>query len=921
MTEHVRSVVDDVVEPRVDALLARLTTDEKIRLLHQHQPAIPRLGMAEFHTGQEAAHGLAWSGTATVFPQPVGLAATWDPDLLERIGTVVGEQAREFHHGPRPQVGLNLWAPVVDLLRDPRAGRNEEGLSEDPHLTGELSTAYCRGLSGPAADGWRTAPTLKHFLAYNNEENRVTTSADVRPRLLHEYYLRAFEPAIRSGAAKAVMLSYNLVNGRPCHLTPYLEQHLRRWNPDLVAVSDAYGPSNLAGEQRYFDDHVTAHAAAIRAGLDSFTDRGADSSFTVETLHGALRDGLVTPTHIDRAVRRLLRLRVRLDSDERDRDDPTEHTLDTDDHRPDPAAYSDPWQGELARQAVRESIVLLRNENQLPLRTIGPNAVSSVAVLGPLIDEVLQDWYSGTPPYRHTPLHAIAAMVPTVRQATGHERIRLTLGGQQPLQDVFELQDWGDGLVALRGSEGRFLTRTQDGALVTEADQPGGWVVQETFRLVRPETPATAATEPTWLEHVATGERYPIEEYRSLGDGVTEAAELAAACDVAIVVVGNHPMIGARETADRTHLDLPDTQRRLVHAVTDANPRTVLVVESSYPYALEEFHDAAPAIVWLAHGGQETGRGLADVLFGEVSPAGRLPQSWYGSSRDLEAIGRIDSYDIISDRRTYLYQSRPPLYPFGHGLGYSEFTYSDLRVEGQPDGSRQLRVEVTNIGDRAAAEVVQFYARRVSPSRVEHPRCRLIGFRRLELAPGETRTASIALEPTSAFAIWDVRQGRFLVEQGRYAVDAGSSPTDLRATVALEPDGEPLLPRLIDRPTRAVDFDTCRAVRLLPDRPMHGDVVSGAAPADTGWIEFHDMDFRVLDDSTAVLVARASGPGRLRLHAGTKTNALATVDLTDEDERLARVHCAPPSAIADIRIALEGSARLAEFWFERSRPS
>jgi len=220
---------------RLADLVARLTLAEKITLMHQHQPAIPRLDIAAFRTGTEALHGVAWLGPATVFPQAVGLGATWDPDLLRRVGAAVGDEVRGMHRKDPERVGLNVWAPVVNPLRDPRWGRNEEGYAEDPWLTGVLATAYASGLRGEHPRYLRTVPTLKHFLGYNNETDRHLTSSDLPPRVLHEYELPAFRAPVESGAVRAVMASYNLVNGRPAHVSPLLAT-LRGWTADDVLV-------------------------------------------------------------------------------------------------------------------------------------------------------------------------------------------------------------------------------------------------------------------------------------------------------------------------------------------------------------------------------------------------------------------------------------------------------------------------------------------------------------------------------------------------------------------------------------------------------------------------------------------------------------------------------------------------------------
>ncbi|WP_309055906.1 glycoside hydrolase family 3 N-terminal domain-containing protein, partial [Streptomyces sp.] len=288
------------LQKRVDDLLSRLTPEERIAMLHQHVPAVPRLGLAAFRTGSEALHGVSWMGVATVFPQAVGLGATWDEDLVRRVAEAVSVELRAFHHHRVPALGdgphsLQAWAPVLNLLRDPRWGRNEEGYSEDPVHTARLGEAYCRGLAGDHPTYLRAAPVLKHFLAYNNEDDRCTTSSGLRPRVLHEYDLAAFRPVVTSGAATGAMAAYNLVNGRPCHVSPLIETELRRWarptGHELFVVSDAEAPSNLVDPEHYFDDHAESHAAALKAGIDSFTDHDEDSATPVGRLREALERG------------------------------------------------------------------------------------------------------------------------------------------------------------------------------------------------------------------------------------------------------------------------------------------------------------------------------------------------------------------------------------------------------------------------------------------------------------------------------------------------------------------------------------------------------------------------------------------------------------------------------------------------------
>jgi beta-glucosidase len=456
-------------QERAEDLLGRLTLDERVAMLHQYAPEIPRLGLASFRTGTEALHGVGWLGPATTFPQAVGLGATWDEDLIHAVATATSIELRAFHHHHEPAVGsgphsLQAWAPVVNLLRDPRWGRNEEGYSEDPLLSAQLGDAFCRGMSGDHPVYLRTAAVLKHVLAYNNEDDRYTTSSALRPRVLHEYDLAAFRAPIASGAATGVMAAYNLVNGRPCHVSPLIETELRRWarptGHELFVVSDAEAPSFLVDPEHYFDDHAESHAAALKAGIDSFTDCGQDSATTIGRIKKALERGLLTEADVDRAVRRQLLLRFRLgefDPELNPYADIAWEAVDSAEHR------------DLARRAATESIVLLKNDGLLPLT--GP-ASRRVAVIGPLADTLFEDWYSGTMPYRVTVADGLTAAVGErggeVVSVEGVDRIALTArstggvltvsgDGTDPLTVTgsavgddaagFDLFDWGSGIL------------------------------------------------------------------------------------------------------------------------------------------------------------------------------------------------------------------------------------------------------------------------------------------------------------------------------------------------------------------------------------------------------------------------------------------------------------------------------------------
>lgn len=666
-------------------------------------------------------------GEATVFPQAVGLGATWNDELLHRIGTSVSAEARAMRRRD-DRVGLNVWAPVVNLLRNPLWGRNEEGYAEDPHLTAAIATAYTRGLRGDHPEYWRTAPVLKHWLAHNNETDRDTSNASVRPRVLHEYDLRAFKRPVEAGAVAGVMPAYNLVNRRPNHVSPYLREQLRTWtDQDLLVCSDAGAPSNLVDSEHYFATHEEAVAAALRAGVDSFTDHGTDSSTIVGRLRRAYDQGLISEADIDAAVRRQLEVRARLgefaDTAPFDQDQDQDWAFDTDAHRA------------LAQEAAEQAIVLLKNDGLLPLAEH-----TRIAVVGLLADECKTDWYSGTLIRRSTPLDGLRERfgAENVTYAEGVDRVRLRcaegwvcvpetrdepapeasgvaldpalIAGRTDLPPLhvspsaeeaaeLALVDWGSGVRTLRAPDGRYLSVADDGHVRASAERPGGWVVQETYTL-----------EPHGnghlLRHAGTG-RYvsvaadglkvadqgTVFEVDVVERGADAVARAAADADVVLVFAGNDPHINGRETEDRATLELPPQQVELWRAARATNPRTALALVSSYPYAVPDAGAELPALLWAAHGGQAAGRALARVLAGDVSPAGRLPQTWYAADTDLP--GLLD-YDIIGSRQTYLYFEGAPLYPFGHGLSYARFTYDALFVSCPDDMTVEVTFTVTN---------------------------------------------------------------------------------------------------------------------------------------------------------------------------------------------------------------------------------
>ncbi|MEU3605598.1 glycoside hydrolase family 3 C-terminal domain-containing protein [Streptomyces sp. NPDC035033] len=934
------------VDARAADLLGRLAPAERLALLHQFAPGVDRLGLAAFRTGQEALHGVAWMGPATVFPQAVGLGASWHPELVRRVGEAVSREARAMR-AKDERVGLNVWAPTVNLLRHPLWGRGEEGYSEDPALTSAIAVAFTRGLRGDHPAYWRTAPVLKHWLAHNNETARDTSSASVRPRVLREYDLRAFRGAVEAGAVAGVMPAYNLVNGRPNHLSPYLGSELRTWTErELLVCSDAGAPSNLADSQGYFDTHEEAVAAALRAGVDSFTDHGTDSSIVLGRLERALERGLMDQEDVDRAVRRQLTVRFLLGEFDPELD-PYAHET----------AYDTAAHRALAREAAEAAIVLLRNEPAggaplLPLRQGG-----RIAVVGLLADAVKLDWYSGALLHRSSPLDGLRERFGADRVdfAEGVDRIRLRtadgralrvpenadgesargaevaldpalLAGRTDLPPLtadaegtlLDLIDWGDGVLTLRAPDGRYLSVAGDGLVRASADEPGGWVVQETFRfeahgdghlLLHLGTGGYVSVAADGVKVAAGRETAAVLSVETVERGEEAVARAAAGADTVIVVAGNDPHVNGRETEDRTTLALPPHQDRLWRAAHAANPRTVLVLVSSYPYAVPDAAATLPALLWTAHGGQAAGTALARVLAGDVSPAGRLPQTWYASDDDLPD---LFDYDVIGGRQTYLYSDRTPLFPFGHGLTYTAFGYEGLTAAVGAEGVR-LSCTVTNTGAVASDEVVQVYARAVAPS-VPRPHRELVAHERIHLAPGGTAALAFTV-PLSALAYWDVAHGRWAVEPGAYEFLAGPSSADARRTVRVELAGEAPGPRpVLEAGLAAVDYDEQTGTVIVDRSKVSGDAVTPAADAP-GTLLYRACDF---GDGVTELAVTAAGTGEVTFYAGAGSAELARLAVAPTGSPYAYATVGAPCHVRDVtdlRVELRGPLRLAHVAF------
>ncbi|MEE4488995.1 glycoside hydrolase family 3 C-terminal domain-containing protein [Streptomyces sp. BE230] len=924
-----------------------MTLDEKAAILHQYAPALDRLGLPPFRLGTEVLHGLCFVPGVTVFPQSVGLGATWNPSLIAQIGSAVADEVRRLHVAD-PAVGLNVWGPVVNLLRDPRWGRNEEGFSEDALLTARMAIAYCQGLRGDLDEpstGLKTTPTLKHFLAYNHISEIGEASSQLRPRVLREYDLKPFELAVRSGAVSAVMASYNKVNSRPSHLSPYF-QLLHAWQPNLVVVADAFGPIGLVEDTHYYDDRPHAYAAALRAGLDSFTCENENPEPTMRVFAEAMAAGLLGEQDIDTAAARVLRMRLSVAEVDPDAADPEEACME---------------RGRLALDAARQSLVLLRNQPiaDQAILPIEEGRIRSLCLIGLHAGQIFHDWYSAEPSREVTLREALVARLGAervdfveglnrvaleVETDSGTRRLGIADNGNGPQvvlaegecgpEQQFDLLDWGEGNISIRCvATGLCLAEHKSGVLLCDRTGPSGWTVKETFELI-PEAGAWLLRNKASGRHLSldlsSGQpmmtaQAPAEATRLrrvvLDSAVECVAERAAAADAVVVAVGTHPLVNGGERADRMHLGLPDSQQDAVRAAIAANPTTAVVVVSGHPVTSADLLDELPALLWSNHAGQESGNALADVLLGRHEPRGRLPQTWYRSESEL---GDLFDYDIIKSGKTYQYFDGVPQFPFGHGLSYTDFAYLPLRLSATAvtaEDRVEVTVEIVNRGQRTGTEVVQLYA--CAPAgRKRKPLRQLVGFQDVTLGPGESADVVFTVE-IGDLARWEVSRHAHRVPAGRHSLMAGSSSLDIRATVELTVLGEADLPRdLTASLVRAADFDDYGAIRLVDEMRVGGDAVEPVG--DQGWLSFESVDLRA---GKYRLVARLRGserPGRAELCLSSPDSGkpLAVIDVPVAADPM-RWHTyetefsVDEDGVQDIYLLLHGPIRLAAFGLAR----
>ena len=827
LQKRVATVISDEARARwnerVMDLISRLTVEEKISLLRATSPGIPRLGIDKYYHGNEALHGVVRPGRFTVFPQAIGLAATWNPELQKRVATVISDEARarwnELDQGKNQKEQfsdvLTFWSPTVNMARDPRWGRTPETYGEDPFLSGVMGTAFVKGLQGDDPHYLKIVSTPKHFAANNEEHNRFVCNPQISEKQLREYYFPAFEMCVKEGKAASIMTAYNALNNVPCTLNSWLLQKVLRrdWGFQGYVVSDCGGPSLLVNAHKYVKTKEAASTLSIKAGLD--LECGDD--VYDEYLLNAYKQYMVSEADIDSAAYHVLTARMKLGLFDGVERNPYAKIS--------PSVIGSKEHQTVALNAARECIVLLKNQkNMLPLNV---KKLKSIAVVGINAGKCEFGDYSGAPVVEPV------SILQGIKNRVG-DKVKVVYALWKSAVDGLELiqgENFPEGLKA------EYFDNTRlEG---TPKERKEGWINFEPANQAPdpflPKSPLsirwTGKLRPAisghytfsftsddgcrlrinnemlidaWNGHsvstdsasiyLEAGKDYQLQaEYYDNRDYAIaklqwkvpqigkatrldlygEAGKAVRECETVVAVMGINKSI-EREGQDRYGIELPADQREFLREIYQVNPNIILVLVAGSSLAVNWENEHLPAIVNAWYPGEQGGTAVAEVLFGDYNPAGRLPLTYYKS---LEELPPFDDYDITKGR-TYQYFKKDVLYPFGYGLSYTTFKYSNLEVT---DAGKTVNVSFTlkNTGKRAGDEVVQVYVKLPEVAGGTQAIKQLKGFQRVALKAGESRKVEITVDKEQ-LRYWDEKQTCFVVPQGSFTFMVGASSSDIR---------------------------------------------------------------------------------------------------------------------------------------------
>ncbi|WP_119790576.1 beta-glucosidase [Flavobacterium anhuiense] len=817
-------------EQRVNDLVSRMSLDEKINQLMDSAPAIDRLGVPEYNWWNESLHGVARAGFATVFPQSISIASSWDRQLILDVATAISDEARAKHHeylrrGQHGMYqGLTFWSPNVNIFRDPRWGRGHETYGEDPFLTSQLGLNYVNGLQGTNDKYLKVVATAKHYAVHSGPEpSRHFFNANTSDVDLYETYLPAFRTLVKDGHVYSVMGAYNRFRGESASASPFLFNILRNtWGFNGYIVSDCGAVTDIWKYHKITNDAAGASALAVKNGLDL----ECGSSF--QSLKEAVDRKLIAEADIDVAVKRLFTARFKLGMFDPDEIVPYAQI---------PYSTNNNASNDfLARTASQKSIVLLKNQNNtLPLS----KNIKTVAVIGPNADDIQSLWgnYSGVPSNPITVLKGIQNKLEpnsNILYAKGTDLakgvpemkiipsiyFKNENGTQGLIGEYFDNKEW----------KGKSLFTRIDDNIDFEWDintpdprlKMGNYSVKWTGYLSVPKSGTYNISE--WSKPFMTveieggkttggknnhhprfrpqkidleaGKKYKIEvKYQNFyGDAIAklfwsepqenliqEAVQTANQADAVILVLGLNERLEGEEMkveadgfngGDRTSLDLPANQEELMKAVKATGKPVILVLINGSALSINWANDNLPAILTAGYPGQQGGNAIADVLFGDYNPAGRLPVTYYKS---VDQLPKFENYDM--EGRTYRYFHKTPLYPFGFGLSYTTFKYANLQLpkDFNSDADFKISVDITNTGDRDGDEVAELYVKDEKAS-TPRPICQLEGFERIHLKKGETKTVTFTITPRQLSMINKKKER--VVEPGWFTFFVGGKQPD-----------------------------------------------------------------------------------------------------------------------------------------------
>ena len=904
-------------QERAVDLVSRLTLEEKQALLGNNMAAVPRLGIKQYNVWSEALHGVLAGANASVglqgptsFPGSVALGSTWDPDLLELEASVIADEARAiFQTGTK---GLTFWSPVVEPIRDPRWGRTGESYGEDPFLAAVMSGGFVRGMMGDDPMYIKAVPCAKHYFANNSEFDRHVGSSNMDSRDMREFYLYPYKELIEKDNLPSIMSSYNAVNHVPTSASGlYLDTIARRTygmkgyvTGDCAAIEDIY-----TGHY-YVETAEEATAAGLKAGVDS--DCG---SVYQRYALSALEKGLITEADMDRALVNMFIIRMRTGEF-----DPLMKVPFA--NYPASTVNSERSQA-IALEVATRTPVLLKNDKVVGTETkalpININNIKSIALIGPQADRVELGPYSGRPEQssRTSPYAGISKYI-----ADKGLDIEVTLasGGSTKSKSNllyvawFELEK-SDGATSRHdatqyssSSEGITVGSGMGTEEQVRSIDDGSWTAYENIDLINVEKITIGANIPTEggiIEvHVgspegnlistieatrASGKRVggvygastPMEAkvnklgyngpqtlylvYKAPEDDEIPEDVLAAArkSDVAVVFVGTDENT-ATEEADRLTLNLPGNQVKLIQAVAKENKNTVVVMQTLGCVEVEDFKNLEniPGILWTGYNGQAQGAAIPMVLFGDVTPGGKLNATWYKSVKDLPP---ITDYTLRAENgkpgRTLWYFTKPVSYEFGYGISYTTFEYSDFKISKNsitPDDKITISVKVKNTGDYDGDEVVQIYMTTPdSPASLQRPIKRLKGFKRVTIPRGQTRLVEIEIDCADLW-FWDMDKDRITYDSGKYIFEIGSSSQDIRGTVSANMDGKftPQLKTVVSD-CRVSVLEIGQTAQFITSAALTDDSFIGLDKATVSYVSSNEAVATV--DATGLLKAVGSG--------------------------------------------------------------